>query len=154
MAALFVLALGLIVWQAPRTKPLPQPWYVSVLKPGEQVFPVAVPEWNAPQIPAETRARLTFLGQHAVLWPGVATAAAPCDLFVRISLQHWMRRPVAPERLAALREDAVAGPVSWATFHWTGRDLLDDKDGDGDPLDPAELHAAGPGAETEVFCHR
>jgi len=151
MAALFVLALGLIAWQAPRVKPLIPPWYGSVLKPGEQVFPVAVPEWKAPEIPADRQARFDFLSRYAVLWPGDLPPAA-CDLFVRVSLQHWTRRPLQPARLAALREGGGTGAVSWASFRWTGQDFLDDDDGDGDPLDTGELHAGGAGSEAEVFC--
>jgi hypothetical protein len=151
MAALFVLALALIVWQAPRVKPLVPPWYGSVLKPGEQVFPVAVPEWKAPEIPTDRQARFTFLDRHAVRWPG-DLPQADCDLFVRVSLQHWTRRPVQPALLKALRADGMAGPVPWAAFRWTGQDFLDDDDGDGDPLDAGELHTGGPGSEAEVFC--
>jgi hypothetical protein len=145
MAALFVLALALIVWQATRTRPLVPPSYVSVVEPGEQVFPIAVPNWQAPEIPAGPQARFVFLMEHSVLWLGRnAGAAAGCDLFVRVSLQHWARRAVDPARLG--------GPARWTTLRWTEGDFLDDDDGDGDPLDAGELRAAGPGAEAEAFC--
>jgi len=143
MAALFVLALALIVWQATRTRPLVPPSYVSVLELGEQVFPISVPNWPAPEIPADPRARFAFLADHSVLWPGGAGAAAGCDLFVRVSLHHWARRAVDP---------ALLGASPSATLRWTEGDFLDDDDGDGDPLDAGELRAAGPGAEAEAFC--
>jgi ABC-type nitrate/sulfonate/bicarbonate transport system permease component len=145
MAALLVLALALIAWQAARTRPLVPPSYVSVLEPGEQVFPVSVPNWQAPEIPADRQARFAFLADRSVLWPGGASAAAAagCDLFVRVSLHHWARRAVDPALLGAQPSTAL---------RWTESDFLDDDDGDGDPLDAGELRAAGPGAEAEAFC--
>lgn len=148
MAALFLLALGLIAWQAPRTRPVKAVPYESVLRSGEQVFPIAVPNWEAPEIPAEPAARRELLEKHAVLWPG-AVPEASCDLFVRVSLHHWTRRPVDPARLAELREDGGSGP---ARLCLPGADFLDDDDQDGDRLDAGELRAEGPGAEVEVFC--
>lgn len=142
MAALFLLAIALIAWQAPRTKPLVAPWYVSVTRAGEQVFPIAVPNWEAPEIPAAPGERRAFLEKQAVRWPGDLPTTG-CDLFVRISLHHWARRPVDPARL---------DPGAGRSFRWAGTDVLDDDDGDGDPLDAGELRAAGPGAEAEVFC--
>lgn len=142
MAVLFLLAVALLAWQAPRTRPLQPPSYVSIPKSGEQVFPIGVPNWEAPEIPADPEDRFAFLDQHAVRWPGLVPAAG-CDLFVRVSLHHWARRPVDPARL---------GPGTGRSFRWRGQDFLDDDDGDGDPLDAGELHAAGPGAEAEVFC--
>lgn len=152
MAALFLLAMALILWQATRTHPLVLPDYATVVKPGEQVFPIAVPNWQAPEIPAEPRARFDFLTEHSVRWPGEAPAAA-CDLFVRMSLQHWARLSLTPARLQALAADGGAGTTAApASFYWTGQDFLDDDDGDGDRLDAGELHAAGPGAAAEAFC--
>lgn len=142
MAVLFLLAVALLAWQAPRTRPLQPPSYVSIPQRGEQVFPVAVPNWQAPEIPAEPQDRFAFLDERAVLWPGLASAAG-CELFVRISLHHWARRPVDPGRL---------GLDAGQSFRWTGPDFLDDDDGDGDPLDAGELLSTGPGAEAEVFC--
>lgn len=148
MAALFLLAVGLLAWQAPRTRPLTAPDYETVAQRDVQVYPVAVPNWDPPEIPAEPAARQELLNKRAVPWPG-ATPEASCELFVRVSLHHWTRRPVAPARLAALRQDGGSGP---AVLRWTGPDFLDDDDGDGDPLDAGELRTAGPGAEAEVLC--
>jgi hypothetical protein len=135
MAALFVLALGLIAWQAPRTKPLIPAWYVSALKPGEQVFPVAVPPQAPPLLPGDPTARLAFLRTHAV--DGFAPIpAGACEGFVRMSAHHWLRGPVGGDgkgetyRLAHLA--AGADPAA--------------------PLAAADLLAAGPGPEVEVFC--
>ena len=148
VGALFLLAVGILAWQAPRTRPLIAPSYETAVQRNVQVYPIAVPNWEPPEIPAEPAARRAFLEKHAVLWPGAAPQAS-CDLFVRVSLHHWTRRPVEPARLAALRQDGGSGP---AVLRWPGPDFLDDDDGDGDPLDPGELRAAGPGAEAEVLC--
>lgn len=148
MAALFLLAIGLLAWQAPRTRPLIAPSYENVTERSEQIYPVAVPNWDPPEIPAEPAARRAFLERHAVLWPG-AVSEATCDLYVRVSLHHWTRRPVAPARLATLRGDGGGGP---SVLRWPGPDFLDDDDGDGDPLDAGELRATGPGSEAEVLC--
>jgi hypothetical protein len=114
MAALFILALGLIAWQAPRTRPLVPPWYVSVLKPGEQVFPVAVPAGAPPRLPGDPAARRAFLKEHAV--EGFAPFPTnACEGFVRMSAHHWLRVPVtrgapsAPIEAAGLLP-AGAGP--------------------------------------------
>lgn len=97
MAALFVLALILIAWQMPRTRPLLAPPYVSVLETGEQVFPVAVPPDAPPSIPTEPTERLAFLREHAVEGFGDFPADA-CEAFVRMSAHHWLRLPVPRER--------------------------------------------------------
>jgi hypothetical protein len=144
MAALFVLALGLIAWQAPRTKPLIPPWYVTGLKPGEQVFPVAVPPQAALIPPDDPAARLTFLKRYAVddVAPFPADA---CQGFVRMSAHHWLRVPLAAERLAPRPEAASTVP-----YHRSYRLAVN-----ADPAAPvmeAELLSDGPGAEVEVFC--
>jgi hypothetical protein len=96
MAALFVLAIALIAWQAPRTRPLVPPWYVTVLKPGEQVFPTAVPPDAPLQLPGDPAARLAFLKEHAVegFTPFPANA---CEGFIRMSAHHWLRVPATRE---------------------------------------------------------
>ncbi|HEX6904140.1 MAG TPA: hypothetical protein VF789_30800 [Thermoanaerobaculia bacterium] len=148
MAALFLLAVGLLAWQAPRTRPLVAPAYETVARRDVQVYPVAVPNWDPPEVPAAPAARREFLERRSVPWPG-ASPEAPCDLYVRVSLHHWTRRPVEPARLALLRRDGGDGSTA---LRWTGPDFLDDDDGDGDPLDAGELRAGGPGAEAEVLC--
>ena len=144
MAALFVLALGLIAWQAPRTKPLIPAWYVNVLKPGEQVFPVAVPPQAALSVPDEPVARLAFLKKYAVddVTPFPAEA---CQGFVRMSAHHWLRVPFSGERLTPRPVPGSAGP-----YHHSYR-LAANADPTA-PVTEAELLATGPGAEVEVFC--
>lgn len=149
MAALFLLAVGLLAWQAPRTRPLIAPGYETVTERSEQIYPIAVPNWDPPEIPTEPAGRRAFLEKRAVLWPGGAAPETACDVFVRVSLHHWTRRPVEPARLSTLRRDGGSGA---AVLRWPGPDFLDDDDGDGDRLDPGELRAAGPGAQTEVIC--
>ena len=97
MAALFVLALVLIAWQMPRTRPLLAPPYVSVLETGEQVFPVAVPSDAPPLIPSDPAERRAFLKEHSVEGFGDFPAGA-CEAFVRMSAHHWLRLPVPHDR--------------------------------------------------------
>lgn len=94
MAALFVLALVLIVWQIPRTRPLLAPPYVSALETGEQVFPVAAPPDAPPAVPSDPAERLAFLKEHAV--DGFESfPAGSCEAFVRVSAHHWVRLPAS-----------------------------------------------------------
>jgi hypothetical protein len=96
MAALFLLLMGLVLWQALRTRPLKPASYVSVLEAGEQVFPVAVPPGAPLRPPADPAARLAFLKEHAV--EGFeAFPAGSCEAFVRVSAHHWLRLPVTRE---------------------------------------------------------
>jgi hypothetical protein len=135
MAALFVLALGLILWQAPRTRPLQPPRFTSALQPGEQVFPVAVPSDAPLHLPGDPAARLAFLKEHSV--NGFAAFATDsCEGFVRMSAHHWLRAPIVRERLPAqggvYRLAASADPFA--------------------PIAAAALLPTGPGPEVEVFC--
>ncbi len=149
LAALFLVALALIAWQATRTRPLSPPDYVSVLEDGDQQFPIAVPNWEAPEIPGEPQARREFLAEHAVEGsPGAAPA--PCDLFLRVSLHHWVHLSLAPSALASL--SSLPSRSSVSSFRLLPSDFADDDDADGNSLDPGELHARGPGAEAEVYC--
>jgi hypothetical protein len=94
MAALFVLALALIAWQAPKTRPLLAPPYVSALETGEQVFPVAVPPDAPSEVPTDPTERLAFLKEHAV--DGFESfPAGSCEAFVRMSAHHWLRLPAS-----------------------------------------------------------
>jgi hypothetical protein len=139
MAALFVLALALIAWQAPRTRPLVPPWYVSALKPGEQVFPAAVPPGAPLHPPGDPAARLAFLKEHAV--EGFAAFPADaCEGFVRMSAHHWLRVPVLRERLAP----ALKGVYRLAHLAANADPFA--------PIAAAGLLPAGPGPEVEVFC--
>jgi hypothetical protein len=137
MAALFLLLMILIVWQAVRTHPLQSFPLVMVLEPGEQVFPVAVPPEGAPRLPAAPAERLAFLEAHAVKGFAAIPADA-CEGFVRISAHHWLRVPIARER-------------GGQALYLAGTGWLTDP-GQGDPLARAELRTSGPGAEVEVFC--
>jgi hypothetical protein len=131
MAALFLLLIGLIVWQAPRTKPLGLPPYVSVLGPGEQVYPIAVPAGAPLESPADPAARLALLRQHAVV-AGAPPPAGACEAFLRMSGHHWIRFAAPP------------GPRV--------RHLADPRWLAGDPTASPELRPEGPGPEVEVFC--
>lgn len=146
MAALFIVALALLIWQAPRTPPLrPEP-FVSVLKPGEQVFPVAVPPDSPPRLPHDPAKRRAFLADHAV-GGFAAFPADACEGFVRVSAHHWLRVPVPP---ASLPEPGRQG-----VYHLAHLAHLADPRGldglaEGGP--PSALLSAGPGPEVEVFC--
>jgi hypothetical protein len=155
MAALFLLALGLIVSQTLHTKPTLPPSYEIATKAGEQVSPLAVPSWrDTPILAGDLAARLAFLQEHAVDWPGVVHASirdAECQVFVRISAQHWAVRP-AYAALLQRRLEPKGREEPWRILHLSAAAFLDDKDGDGDPLDAGELTSVGPGAEVEAYC--
>lgn len=146
MAALFLLALILIGWQAVRTKPLAQPPLSFGWKGGEQVFPIAAPFWVDPVgLPEGRPERYKVLRKHSVPWPGVPAGGA-CESFIRTSSFTWARRGVEP---ALLPPAAAAGGE---TLRFEARDFIDDDDGDGDALDAGELTRSGAGAEVELFC--
>jgi hypothetical protein len=154
MAVLFVLALVLIAWQAWQTEPLPAVPFTSAIDPGGLVFPVAVPSWREPpRIPEGRDARRAFLEEHSV---GATAPRDPslCQLFLRISSDHWLERAVSARRLAELTlgRPGRPGPEGSRVWSFQPSGLLDDDDGDGDFLDPGELTSEGPGAEAEVFC--
>lgn len=145
MAALFLLALGLIGWQAVRTKPLALPSLSFGWRGGEQVFPIAAPYWLDPvALPAERPERYKVLERHSVPWPGVPAGGA-CESFIRTSSSTWVRRGVEP----GLLPPAARGGE---TLRYAAKDFLDDDDGDGDALDAGELIPGGSGAEVEIFC--
>ncbi len=139
MAALFILALLLILWQCWRTRPLPAVGFTMVYEPGGQILPIAVPSWGEPpDLPADRQERLRFLEARSISAGGVS-GSSPCRLFLRVSVHHWLQRPVSG--------------LAPGVFHFLPESLLDDDDGDGDPLDPGELASgAARGAEAEVFC--
>lgn len=145
MAALFLLALALIGWQAVRTKPLhPAPLAVA-WKGGEQAFPIAAPTWVDPiDLPEGRLDRYQILLEHSVLWPGIDAGGA-CEGFIRTSSSVWVRRGLDPGLLPGTTVDRDR-----LTF--AAQDFLDDDDGDGDALDAGELTRSGTGAEVEVFC--
>jgi hypothetical protein len=141
MAALFVLALALIFWQARRTESVPPVSFSMVTEPGEQVLPFAVPSWReGPAIPEDRDERLRFLEAKAIT-ASTASDPSPCRLFLRISAHHWLQHPASRP-----------APGEGSVWFLPPEALLDDDDGDGDFLDPGELTPDGPGAEAEVFC--
>ena len=145
MAALFVLALALIGWQATRIHPLgPSPIAVAWTG-GEQALPIAAPLWGEPLVlPAEIPARCQLLLEHSSLWPGLP-ASQGCEAFIRTSASVWVRRGLDPGLLPGPTTDQN-------TLRYSVQDFLDDDDGDGDTLDAGELTRSGPGAEVQVFC--
>ena len=150
MAALFLLALASIGWQAARTRPL-RPVPISVAwTGGEQAFPIAAPSWeNSVALPADLAARRQALERHSARWPGVAgDAAGKCEGFIRTSATTWVRRGLEPRLLP----DPAALAAGHGTLRYAAKDFLNDRDGDGDALDAGELTRSGPGAEVEVFC--
>ncbi len=146
MAALFVLALLLILWQAGRTEPL-RPFPLSLAwTGGEQVLPIAAPSWVGPPVlPTGIPERYQALRQRSSLWPGVPDGGR-CEAFIRTSASVWARRGLDPRFLP--------GPPAGGreTLYYSAQDFLDDDDGDGDRLDAGELTRSGTGAEVEVFC--
>jgi hypothetical protein len=105
--------------------------YVSSLKAGEQVYPVAVPPDAPLELPADPAERLALLRQHAV----DATEAPPagaCEGFLRMSGHHWLRFAASP----GPRMRRLADP-RWLAGHPDAR---------------PELAVDGTGPEVEVFC--
>ena len=146
MAALFLLALALICWQAIRTKPLRPAPLSMAWKGGEQVFPIAAPSWVDPvELPEGRLERYKVLQAHSVPWPNIAATAAggACEGFIRTSSTVWVRRGLDPSLLPGTDRD---------TLSYAANDFLDDDDGDGDALDAGELISGGSGAEVELFC--
>jgi hypothetical protein len=151
MAALFLLALALIAWQAARTKPLRMAPLSLAWTGGEQVFPIAAPSWSEPvDLPAGSLERYRVLYEHSALWPGVA-AGGGCEIFIRTAASVWVRRGFDPERLASPGV-LPGGPAGRETLRYAAQDFLDDDDGDGDVLDAGELTRSGSGAEVDAFC--
>ncbi len=149
MAALFLLALALIAWQAVRTKPLRLPPLSLAWTGGEQVFPIGAPWWGEPiDLPTGSLARYQVLHERSALWPGVA-AGGGCEIFIRTASSVWVRRGLDPELLATSLSLLPAGRD---TLRFAAQDFLDDDNGDGDTLDAGELTRSGPGAEVDVFC--
>jgi hypothetical protein len=152
MATLFGVVLMLIGWQATRLRPLLPPPFTSVLAPGEQVFPVAVPPGGAPALPEEPPARRALLAERSVAWGAAPSPAAECDLFVRISRHHWAHLPLSRARARELGAPDPGGRPARTLCCIAPGDLFNDRDGDGDPLDPGELATAAAGVEAELFC--
>jgi hypothetical protein len=151
MAALFLLALALIVWQALRTEPVSQPAFEIATEAGERLAPVAVASWRqplglSPQVPE----RLTLLEDRSLDWPGKIEAESDCRVFLRLSSLHWVQRPASRSEVQRWTGSEPREP--WELRYLSAGSFLDDDDADGDPLDGGELREAGPGAEVEIFC--
>jgi hypothetical protein len=139
MAVLFVVVVGLLLWQATGLERLRPPPLRIAAEAGTQVYPVAVPPRDPEPLAPKGDARRSALERRSVIWPGFTAesfAGSPCQLFVPLSPHHWVRRPVA-----------VAEHGDRARLTVSPRDLLDDDDGDGDLLDPGELTPSPNGAD-------
>jgi hypothetical protein len=156
MAALFLLALALILWQAMRIKPAMQPAFEIATKGGEQIAPMAVPSWRPPpNLREDLPERFSHLMERSVRWPAAGTQAVgnpECDVFVRLSAHHWVRRPASPTQIGRWLGTGERSGEQWRLLRFPVASFLEDDDGDGDPLDDGELRQAAPGAEVEVFC--
>jgi hypothetical protein len=154
MTLLFLGTLVLVAGQAFRVPTLQPPPFVRAWRAGEQVLPVAVPAGEAPVATALARSPLERLRERAVEWnPGPRQPGLPCEIFLHISRHHWARLGVSRGRLAELLgaepSAATRGPVTVGVFP---RDLLEDRDGDGDPLDPGDLRPTASGVEARLYC--
>jgi hypothetical protein len=154
MTLLFLGTLVLVAGQALRIPPLQPLPFVRAWQTGEQVLPVAVPPGEAPVTAVLARSPLERLRERAVEWsPGPRQPGLPCEIFLHISRHHWARLAVRRERLAELlgAEPPAAGGRP-AIAGVSARDLLEDRDGDGDPLDPGDLRPAAVGVEARLYC--
>ena len=154
MTLLFLGTLVLVTGQALRVPPLQPLPFVRAWRPGEQVLPVAVPAGEAPIAADLARSPLERLRERAVEWnPGLRQPTLPCEVFLRISRHHWARLAVSHGRLAELLgaepPDTTDQPVIASV---SARDLFEDRDGDGDPLDPGDLRATASGVEVRLYC--
>lgn len=162
MAALFLLALALIAWQAPLTRPVPMAPLSLAWTGGEQAFPIAAPLWGTPADfsavsagsagSAEPAARYWMLRRHSALWPRAAEGGR-CEVFFRTASSVWVRRGLDPRLLPGPEIISESGRRGGReALYFAAQDFLDDDDGNGDVLDPGELTRSGSGAEAEVFC--
>ena len=154
MTLLFLGALVLVAGQALRIPPLQPLPFVRAWRAGEQVLPVAVPPGEAPVATDLARSPLERLRERAVEWnPGPRQPGLPCEIVLRISRHLWARLAVRRERLAELlgtEPPAATGrPVIVSV---SARDLFEDRDGDGDPLDPGDLRPTASGVEARLYC--
>ncbi|HRC86924.1 MAG TPA: hypothetical protein PK413_15050, partial [Thermoanaerobaculia bacterium] len=141
-----------MIGQALRLAPLELPGLVVATRAGERILPAAVPSWlPPPALPSDLAARLAFLAARSVDWPGAPPTEGGCELFLRVSAQHWARRPTSPAELVRWGA-AVGGSATYRRVYLRAADFLDDDDRDGDLLDPGELGPGPEGAEAEVFC--
>lgn len=160
MAVLFAVALALIAWRASRVEPLYRPPYEAAVREGEQRFPIAVPPIEARFLPEAPASRLERLRAHSVAPAeeiGAISAPGSCELFVRVSRNHWRRHVLDPAEIGRLGADAGAGAAGDGALSTraslSATDAVDDDDGDGERLDAGELRPpAERGAEVEIFC--
>jgi hypothetical protein len=154
-----VAALALLVcaasWGRARSRPRAEPTYALAWRAGSQLAPLAVPTGAPEPLLPEGPERETFLDARSVLWrsPG---PSRPFALYIAVSGQHWARLYLTRAELRALLDPQLALPAlepgDWHALEYDVDDFLDDHDGDGDPLDAGELHAAGAGLP--VLLHR
>lgn len=154
MTLLFLGTLVLVAGQALRVPPVQPPPFVRAWRVGEQLLPVAVPAGKAPIKTLLARSPLERLRERAVEWnPGPGQPGLPCEIFLHISRHHWARLAVSRGRLAELFGSeppaTLGGPV---TASVSAHDLFEDRDGDGDPLDPGDLRLATSGVEARLYC--
>jgi hypothetical protein len=153
MTLLFLAALILVAWQALRIPPLQPLSFERVWKNGEQVLPVAVPPGEEPIGTPLPLSRLADLQRRSVEWSPASRSPLDCEVFFRISRHHWSRLRVNRAKLAELLASGPDAPLaSSGLLRVSPRDLLEDRDGDGDLLDPGELRRTGEGIEAELFC--
>ncbi|MEM7048418.1 MAG: hypothetical protein AAF604_02115 [Acidobacteriota bacterium] len=156
---LFTLALAMLVIQAVQLEPLLPPTYEVVWEEGQQLLPVAVSA--APVTIGEEFADdlPDLLQSRSVLWPRGEGPPAElsqrssdrgspedCELWLRLSRHHWVRRTLSRSELAVL---AIAPPLAGGAIEprHAVRGFVDDDDGDGDPLDTGEVLSRAPTAE-------
>ncbi|MEM8932311.1 MAG: hypothetical protein AAGE94_14105 [Acidobacteriota bacterium] len=154
MAVLFAVALALILWRATRIEPPRRPAYQTVVREGEQLFPIGVSVLAERFVLGHPSAHLERLRGTSVRRHDAKPVGLDCELFVRVARNHWRLHVVS---LAELDRLDVRRPFDRDVGRYAiaPSDAIDDDDGDGRTLDPGELVGPeGPGAEVELHCPR
>jgi hypothetical protein len=154
MTLLFLGALVLTAGQALRIPPIQPLPFVHAWRAGEQVLPVAVPAGDAPVPVILARSSVERLRERSIEWNlSPPQAGLPCEIFLHISRHHWARLAVSRERLAELLGAEPPSDTGRSVILGvSSRDLFEDCDGDGDPLDPGDLRPLPAGVEVRLYC--
>jgi len=149
--ALVIVSLAGGAWRATGVSPQPYdpPW-----ASGDQLVPLSVPLMREGDFMASAPGLAARLQVKSVNW-GAPRLEHEYVVYVRISRQHWSRLFISSQDLELLTDTAQEASelrgASPREFRFSVADLLDDDDGDGDPLDAGELLQGGSGLQVLVL---